>query len=111
MSEKIDIQNFIRQRIVQLRYRHPDNVMSARELSIRINQNENYINQIESGKSLPPYDSLVLICDVFKITISEFFDDTIQYPDRIKELIKNAAKLKEHELNCLIDVSAIFVKK
>ena len=111
MPEKLDIQEFIRQRIIQLRYRDKDNIMSARELSIRINQNENYINQIEGGKSLPAYESLTMICQVFNISMSEFFDDTVQYPDKMKTLIDNAKKLNESELSCLIDVSAIFAKK
>lgn len=48
--------------------------VSAREMSISIGQNPGYINDIESGKSMPSMNAFFYICEYLDITPKEFFD-------------------------------------
>ena len=48
--------------------------VSAREMSLAIGQNPNYINHIETGNAIPSLSDLLYICEYFGITMSEFFD-------------------------------------
>ena len=50
------------------------NKISAREMSIALGQNVNYINLIENGKRFPSLQGFFAICDYLKITPSIFFD-------------------------------------
>ena len=52
-------------RLVQLREKKN---VSAREMSLAIGQNPGYINNIESGKSLPSLPGVFYICDYLGIT-------------------------------------------
>ena len=47
--------------------------VSARDMSLSIGQNPGYINNIESGKSMPSLAGVFYICDYLDITPSEFF--------------------------------------
>lgn len=47
--------------------------ISAREMSLDLGQNVNYINLIENGKRQPSIQGLYLICEYFNISISDFF--------------------------------------
>ena len=49
-------------RLAQLREKKN---VSAREMSLAIGQNPGYINNIESGKSLPSLPGIFYICDYF----------------------------------------------
>ena len=58
-------------RLAQLREKKN---VSAREMSLAIGQNPGYINNIESGKSLPSLVGIFYICDYLGVSVSEFFD-------------------------------------
>lgn len=51
--------------------------ISARQMSIDIGQNKNYINNIESGKNYPNMKNFFDICRYLKVTPETFF----QYND------------------------------
>ena len=59
---------------------------------------EQYINQIESGNSIPSLESLFNICEYFGITIGEFFNEEIAFPLEYKDIIKELNKLDKIEL-------------
>ncbi len=61
--------------------------VSAREMSLALGQNKNYINLIESGKSYPSMDSFFYICEYMGITPKDFFDASIQnsFPEEKRE--------------------------
>lgn len=65
-------EEFIGNRIAGLR---KNMNISARKLSLMLNQNENYISKIEAYKMLPSIPALYSICDVFNISVSNFFND------------------------------------
>lgn len=92
---------FIKQRIAKLR---TDKNISARELSLQLGQSTGYINTIENGKSLPSLSMLLYICDYFKITPKEFFDEDIEYPQTIKEIVKECKRLDKKSLEALLTI-------
>ena len=57
-------------RLRQLRNEH---AISAREMSISLGQNVNYINLIENGKRLPSLQGFFAICDYLHILPADFF--------------------------------------
>jgi transcriptional regulator with XRE-family HTH domain len=60
-----------RDRLVNLRL---SKNCSARKLSLMLGKSDNYIQEIESGKNMPPMPVFFEICDYFEITPSQFFD-------------------------------------
>lgn len=97
---KID-ENFIKQRIAKLR---TDKNISARELSLRLGQSTGYINSIENGKSLPSMSMFLYICEYFKITPKEFFDEDSEYPRLIQDIINESKKLNKQSLESLLTI-------
>ena len=52
--------------------------VSARDMSLSMGQNPGYINNIESGKSMPSLSGIFYICEYLGITPKDFFDtDTV----------------------------------
>ena len=88
-------------RLVELRMKKG---VSARDMSLSIGQCVNYINSIESGKSLPSLNGLFYICEYFGITPAEFFDIKTQKPVKLKELVKSASGLNSEQLEHLISI-------
>ena len=99
---------FIRQRIAFLR---TNKKISARELSLRLGQSEGYINAIENGKSNPSVQMLQYICEELGVSLREFYDTENQYPDLIKEIIKQAKKLDKKSLESVLSVMKNMSKK
>ncbi len=78
--------------------------VSARDMSLSIGQNPGYINNIETGKSMPLLAGIFYICDYLGITPAEFFDDGSEDPARLKDLI---GYLKQLDCEQLKNVTAI----
>jgi len=78
--------------------------ISAREMSLAIGQNRNYINQIENGKTFPTMQIFFYICDYLKITPKEFFDEESKQPAELIELI---GELKQLDENAFASISAV----
>lgn len=89
-------------RLAQLRQKKG---ISARDMSLSMGQNPGYINNIESGKSMPSLSGVFYICDFLGITPSEFFDTTSSDPVRERELLAAAKGLNQEQLNTLIAVA------
>lgn len=85
-------------RLIQLR-----NVkgVSARDMSLSIGQNTNYINQIENRKAFPTMQAFFYICDYLDITPSEFFDTENVNPKRTGELFDSIKRLGENQRSAL----------
>lgn len=80
--------------------------VSARDMSLSIGQNQNYINNIENGKTMPSMSAFLSICDYLGITPSEFFDTHNTQPERLREAIKNLQKLDNERFNNITAVIA-----
>lgn len=94
-------ENYIKQRIAKLR---TDKNISARELSLQLGQSTGYINTIENGKSLPSMSMFLYICDYFKITPRDFFDEDTEYPKLISEIVKESKKLDKQSLESILTI-------
>ena len=60
--------------------------ISAREMSLAIGQNENYINRIENKQAFPSMQGFFYICEYLKITPEEFFAIDTDNPQEVREL-------------------------
>ena len=96
-----DALDFISKRISALR---DSRNVSARELSLSIGNDKNYINRVENKVVKPSIEGLVYVCDYFGITLAEFFDDGTQSPLDMKELIDTARGMSADSLKTVIDV-------
>jgi len=95
-------------RLIQLRTQHG---VSARDMSLSIGQNQNYINNIESGKALPSMSAFFFICDYLGITPSEFFNTKAENPERLRQAIDQLESLGSDEFKNIIAVINDLAKK
>jgi len=94
-------------RLAQLRMKKG---VSAREMSLAIGQNEGYIQNIESGKSLPAMDKFLYICDYLKISPSDFFNMENEDPVEQTELVQNWRKLNPVQKTAIHTVINSYLK-
>ena len=59
--------------IEKLRAQRNEKGISAREMSVALGQNVNYINLIENGKRLPSMQGFFAICDYLHLAHGAFF--------------------------------------
>lgn len=75
--------------------------VSAREMSLAIGQNPNYINHIETGNAIPSLSGLLYICEYFEITMSEFFDFDSDNPMKLNKINEYLRKLNDEQLETI----------
>lgn len=85
-------------RLAQLREKKG---VSARDMSLSIGQNAGYINNIESGKSMPSLSGFFYICEYLGISPSDFFDMDSQNPTRLNELMDDLKRLNDKQLETI----------
>ena len=90
-------------RLAQLREKKG---VSARDMSLSIGQNAGYINNIESGKSMPSLSGFFYICEYLGISPSDFFDVNTKNPARLNELMDDLKRLNDNQLETI----AVLVK-
>lgn len=76
--------------------------VSARDMSLSMGQNPGYINNIESGKSMPSLSGIFYICEYLGITPKDFFDVETNSPTKAHELYNIAKRLNNEQLDILI---------
>ena len=91
----MDYNVFVAERVAKLRQAKG---ASARDMSLSIGQNVNYINHIENRKTEPSLSGLIYICEYFGITPHEFFDEGNPHPARLKDFMEDVKRLNESEL-------------
>lgn len=79
--------------------------VSARDMSLSMGQNPGYINNIESGKSMPSLSGIFFICEYLGITPKDFFDEDSNNPSKAKELFEIAKTLSNEQLDSLISLA------
>lgn len=82
-------------RLAQLREKKG---VSARDMSLTIGQNPGYINNIESGKSMPSVTGLLYICEYLDMSPKDFFDFDSENPTRLNAVINNLKRLNDQQL-------------
>ena len=95
-------QDYIRQRLTELRMKKG---VSEYKMSLDLGHSKSYIQSISSGRALPSIPEFLCICEYFSITPSEFFDENLQEPALLHELISKASALKPEDLSVLLTVA------
>ena len=75
--------------------------VSAREMSLSIGQNANYVNNIENGNAIPSLMGLFYICEYLGVTPSEFFDIDSKNPAKLNKIIEHLKKLDDEQLDAI----------
>lgn len=78
--------------------------VSARDMSLSMGQNPGYINNIESGKSMPSLAGVFYICEYLGITPGEFFDTDNSDPQRLNEITENLKRLNDRQLDVISEL-------
>ena len=92
-------EDLIAKRVSQLRMQKG---VSARDMSLSMGQNPGYINNIESGKSMPSLSVIFYICEYLGISPKDFFDIDAASPSKANELYSIAKGLSNEQLDNLI---------
>lgn len=101
-------EDFVAERISQLR-NHKN--VSAREMSLAIGQNANYINRIENKLNLPSLQGLFYICEYFKITPQEFFSENSSNPQKIQEILSVLNSLEDEHSTLILELARALQQK
>lgn len=88
-------------RLVELRQNKD---VSAREMSLAVGMNENYINRLENGASLPKMETVFLMCDYLGVSLQEFFDVQTPDPAKCSRLYREARSLSSTQLDTVLEV-------
>lgn len=97
----MEYEKFLAERIATLR---TSKKVSARDMSLSIGQNENYINHIENGKSMPSMQVFFYICEYFQITPKEFFDDSTSNPALLQQVLTDLKALDEQQIKNIHEI-------
>lgn len=85
--------------------------VSARDMSLSIGQNPGYINNIESGKSLPSMTAFFYICEYLGVSPQEFFDTASKQPCELQQLVTDIKKLTPSQLDCVSMLVSELIRK
>lgn len=94
-------EQFIRDRISELRIQKN---VSERSMSIDLGHSPSYIHSIVSGKALPSMSEFLYICEYFKISPKDFFDEGISHPTLIKETVEDLKTLGERQITNIHEI-------
>ena len=93
-------EQFIRNRITQLRIKKG---VSEYQMSYDLGHSRGYVNNISSGKTLPPMGEFIAICDYFHITPQEFFDEESKNPELVQKAIDGLKKLDDSDIVMILN--------
>lgn len=106
----MDFESFKKDFADRLRNLRSERNISAREMSIELGQNVNYINYIENGKHMPSMQGFFSICEYLNIKPAEFLN-TSEY--KILNENSNLAilqKLSDRQLKSVLSMLHEFIK-
>ena len=78
--------------------------VSARDMSLSLGQNVNYINNIESGKAFPSMNAFFYICEYLHVSPMEFFDFSSESPWKMKELGEKIKLLPPRQIDAILEL-------
>ena len=76
--------------------------VSARDMSLSLGQNVNYINNIENGKAMPSMTAFFFICAYLHVTPTEFFDFEAEDPQQSRMLGEKLRRLSSRQTEAFI---------
>lgn len=95
-------ENFIRERLTQLRLKKN---VSEYKMSLDLGHSKSYIQSIISGRSMPSMSEFLYICDYLDVTPMEFFDESVDNPALISDLVQKASNLADSDLHLLCQMA------
>jgi len=98
---------YIRDRISKLRIQKN---VSERSMSIELGYSPSYIHSIVSGKALPSMTEFLYICEYFKISPKEFFDDSVDNPTLMELVMEDLNKLNENQILSIHEIIKGLIK-
>lgn len=101
-------ENDFYKRLYQLRIQRG---VSARDMSLSLGQNAGYINSIENGNSMPSMKMFFYICEYLGVTPSEFFDISVERPEKMSNIIFNLRKLNSEQIDNIDFLISELVKR
>ena len=92
----------------RLRFLRINRGISAREMSLALGQNVNYVNLIENGKRLPSMEGFFFICEYFGLTPANFFSEEQNQTETINDtkqenILAVLTRLDSRQLHLLLD--------
>lgn len=94
-----ELEEFISRRVAQLREQAE---ISARDMSLSLGLGAGYINNIENKNNMPSMQGFYYICEFLKISPKDFFDDGIQAPEALAELMNECKGLDRDSIQGLL---------
>ena len=85
--------------------------ISARDMSLSLGQNPNYINMIENGRAFPTMSNFFAICDFLNVTPSEFFNLEIPDPNKLDSVISYLKKMNIRQIEAVEHLLKEFMPK
>ena len=95
-------EQFIRERISVLRTKKG---ISEYKMSLDLGHSKSYIQSISSGKALPSLGEFLYICEYLGVTPKQFFDEDIQEPTLLNELIQLTKNMSEEDISILVNTA------
>ena len=92
---------FIRNRITELRLLKN---VSEYQMSLDLGHSKSYIQGISSGKALPSMNEFIAICEYFKISPRDFFDDGTSNPMLMQKLLDKSKSLRDSDVELLLNI-------
>ena len=90
---------YVRERITQLRLQKD---VSEYKMSYDLGHSRGYINNISSGKTLPSMTEFFAICEYFRISPQQFFDNSSPNPEIIQKTVDSMKKLNADDQKLLL---------
>ena len=95
-------ENFIRERLTQLRLKKN---VSEYKMSLDLGHSKSYIQSIISGRSMPSMSEFLYICDYLDVTPMELFDESVDNPALISDLVQKTSNLADSDLHLLCQMA------
>lgn len=91
-------ENFIRERLTQLRMKKN---VSEYKMSLDLGHSKSYIQSIVSGRAMPSMTEFLYICDYLEVTPAEFFDEEMENPALLKNMVEKAREMGDGDIHLL----------
>lgn len=95
------IEDFIRNRITQLRINKD---VSEYQMSLDLGHSKSYIQSISSGRAMPSIGEFTAICEYLGVTPKDFFDEGIQNPLLVDEILNEVKDLSDSDLTLILEL-------
>ncbi len=94
----------------RLRFLRNGKGISAREMSIALGQNVNYINLIENGKRLPSLQGFFSICAYLSISPEDFFGKANEKGRDVEYIPEIFSRLNREQLLAMAQMVRTFIR-